>query len=146
MHVPISEVHVQWHFSMSLNSQCILQFYPTVMLMAYVNSCFIIICQKVFPVIFSSRISYNSCTTASVDMIFFHKNRLCAWIVRSYKLERILLYRQEFMFQMCFHDNKREWMDFLLKNSIIYVCNVLLVRNIWTKKITKINDIISLIY
>ena len=36
MHVPISELHAQWHwclhFSMSLNSQCFLQFHPTVML------------------------------------------------------------------------------------------------------------------
>lgn len=36
MHVPISELHVQWHwwlhFSMSLNSQCCLQFHPMVIL------------------------------------------------------------------------------------------------------------------
>jgi len=34
-----------------------LQFHPTVILVAYVNSCFIIIRQNFFPVSFSSRIS-----------------------------------------------------------------------------------------
>ena len=29
IHVPISELHAQWHFSMSLNSQRFLQFHPT---------------------------------------------------------------------------------------------------------------------
>jgi len=61
MHVPISELHAQWHwclhFRMSLNSQRFLQFHPTVMLMAYDNSCFIIIRQNSLPVSFSSRIS-----------------------------------------------------------------------------------------
>jgi hypothetical protein len=28
MHLPISEVHAQWHFSMSLNSQCFHRFHP----------------------------------------------------------------------------------------------------------------------
>jgi hypothetical protein len=35
------------------------------------------------------------------------------------------------MFEMCFHENKREWMDYLLSNSIISVTlflNVLLVN------------------
>jgi len=48
MHVPISEVHARWHFSMCLNSQRFLQFHPKVMLVAYVNSCFIIIRQNFF--------------------------------------------------------------------------------------------------
>ena len=47
MHFPISEPHSQWyrclHFSMILNSQRFLQFHPKVMLVAYVNPCFIII-------------------------------------------------------------------------------------------------------
>ena len=44
--------------AMSLvNSQRFLLFHPTVMLIAYVNCCFIIIRQNVFPVSFSSRIS-----------------------------------------------------------------------------------------
>jgi hypothetical protein len=49
MHVPISELHAQWHFSMSLNSQRYLQFHSTVMLVAYDNSCLIIIRQNFFP-------------------------------------------------------------------------------------------------
>jgi hypothetical protein len=70
MHVPVSELHAQctaliMHVSMSLNSRCFLQFHPTVMLVAYVNSCFIIIRQNFFPVSsFSSGISYNSLTTS----------------------------------------------------------------------------------
>ena len=44
MHVRISELHAQWHwcsyFSTSFNSQRFLQFLLTVMLVAYVNSCF----------------------------------------------------------------------------------------------------------
>ena len=53
MHVPISELHAQWHwclhFNMKLNSQRFLQFHPTVMLVvAYVNYCFIIIHQNLF--------------------------------------------------------------------------------------------------
>jgi hypothetical protein len=49
MHAPISEVHAQWHwclqFRMRSNCQRFHQFHPTVMLVAYVNSCFIIIRQ-----------------------------------------------------------------------------------------------------
>jgi len=56
MHVAISELHAQWHlwlhFSMSLNSQRFLQLHPTVMLVAYVNSCFIIIRQNFFVFLF----------------------------------------------------------------------------------------------
>ena len=48
MHVPISEVHARWHFSMCLNSQRFLQFHPTAMLVAYANSCYIIIRQNFF--------------------------------------------------------------------------------------------------
>ena len=61
MHIPISQLHAQWHwclhFSMSLNSQCFPQFHPTVMLVAYVNFFLIIIRQNFFPVSFSGRIS-----------------------------------------------------------------------------------------
>jgi hypothetical protein len=61
MHIPISQLHAQWprclHFNMSLNSQRFLQFHPTVILVAYVNSCFIIIRQSAFPVSISSRIA-----------------------------------------------------------------------------------------
>ena len=57
MHVPISELHAQWHNSMSLNSQRFLHFHPTAMLVTYGSSCFIIIRQNFFPVSFSSRIS-----------------------------------------------------------------------------------------
>ena len=88
MHVPVSELHAQCtaliiHFSMSLNSRCFLQFHPTVMLVAYVNSCFIIIRQNFFPVSsFSSGISYNFRTTAcrfSIGRHFCHTDRnLCS--------------------------------------------------------------------
>jgi hypothetical protein len=68
MHVPISVLHVQWHwclrFNRSLNSQRFLQFHPTIMLVTYVDSCFIIILRNFFLVSLSSRISYNSRTTA----------------------------------------------------------------------------------
>ena len=62
MHVPISELHAQCSDAytscgISLNSQRFLQFHPTVMLVVYVNSCFIIIRQNFFSVPFSSRIS-----------------------------------------------------------------------------------------
>jgi hypothetical protein len=56
IHIPISEINAQWHFSMSLNSQRFLQFHPTVILVAYVNSCFIIIRQSFLFVSFSSYI------------------------------------------------------------------------------------------
>jgi hypothetical protein len=46
MHVPISDLHAQWHYSMSLNSQRFL------LLLTYGNSCFIIIRQNFFPVSF----------------------------------------------------------------------------------------------
>jgi hypothetical protein len=66
-HVSISELLAQWHwcwhFSMSLNSQCFLQFHPMVMLVAYSNSCFIIIRKNFFPDSYSSRISSNSRAT-----------------------------------------------------------------------------------
>jgi hypothetical protein len=32
MHVPISDLHAQWHYSMRLNSQRFLQLHPTAML------------------------------------------------------------------------------------------------------------------
>ena len=48
MHVSISELHVKWYYIMSLNSSCFLQFHPTVMLVAYVNSCFIIFAKASF--------------------------------------------------------------------------------------------------
>jgi hypothetical protein len=46
-------------------------------------------------------------------------------------------------FEMCFHENKRDWMDFLLGLiiNVILCFNVLLVNNIWTEEITKITDI-----
>ena len=52
MHVSISELHAQWHWSLRF-----LQFHPTVLLVVFVNSCCIIIRQNFFPVSFSSRIS-----------------------------------------------------------------------------------------
>jgi len=67
-----------------------------VMLVAYVNSCFIIIRQNFIPVSsFSSGISYDR-------MQVFYR-------------QTFLSYRQEFMFDMCFHENKRELMDFFFK-------------------------------
>jgi len=46
---PNFQIHARWHFSMCLNSQQrFLQFHPTVMLVAYVNYCFIIIRQNFF--------------------------------------------------------------------------------------------------
>ena len=50
MHVKIFRLHAQWYFSMSLNSRRFLQFHPTVMLVDYANSCFIIIRQNFLPV------------------------------------------------------------------------------------------------
>ena len=55
MHVPISELHAPWH--LSLNSHRYLQFHLTVMLVVYVNTCFIIIRQNFLHVSFSSKIS-----------------------------------------------------------------------------------------
>ena len=52
IHVPISEINAQWHFSMSLNSQRFLQFHPTAILVAYANSCFIIIRQAFYLFLF----------------------------------------------------------------------------------------------
>ena len=52
MHVPISQLHAQWHFSTRLNSQRFLQFHPTVKMVACVNFCFIIIRQNFFPAFF----------------------------------------------------------------------------------------------
>ena len=63
--------------------ELLLQFHPTVILMANVNSCFIIIRQNFFPVSFSSRISDHFRPTASAD-IFFHKNRLSAYVVKGH--------------------------------------------------------------
>jgi hypothetical protein len=71
MHVPISELHAQWHYSMSLHSQRFLQFHPTVMLVTYGNSCFIIIRQNFFPVSFSSRIMQLELSYDGVDKHFF---------------------------------------------------------------------------
>jgi hypothetical protein len=34
--------------------------------------------------------------------------------IRSYEEGRILSPRQEFMIEMSFHENKREWVNFLL--------------------------------
>ena len=134
MHVPVSELHLymrnalHWflHFSMSLNSRCFLQFHPSVMLMAYVNSCFIIIRQNFFPVSsFSSGISYNSRTTAcrvSIGRHFCRTDRnLCSICV--------------------FMKIKGNGWTFYFKTRylvLIYVFSVLLVKNIRTKiKITK---------
>ena len=79
-------------FSTSLNSQRFLPFHLKVMLVAYVNSCFIIICQNFFPLLFSSRISEDSGTTVcrfSSTNMFFLNNRLRAFVVtghlRSYE-------------------------------------------------------------
>ena len=47
----------EWHLIMSLSCQWFLQFHPKVLLVAYVNSCFIIIRQNFFPVSVSLRIS-----------------------------------------------------------------------------------------
>ena len=92
MHVPISELHAQchWclHFSMSLNSKRFLQFHPPVMLVAYVNSCFIRIHQNFFPVSFSSGISFP--------------------------LRAIFVVQTGSYVQDGFHENNRELMDFLL--------------------------------
>ena len=66
------------HFSTSLNSQRSLQFHPTVVLLAYVNSWFFFINrQNFFPVSFSNRIGYNSRTTACMFSI-------CAFIVKGH--------------------------------------------------------------
>jgi hypothetical protein len=111
MHVPISELDAQWHFSMSLNSPRFLQFLPTVMLVAYDNSCLIIIRQNFFPDSLSSRISWNYRTTTFADI--FPQQQTSR--IRSKRPSKviwiwayILLKRQESMFEMCFHENKRE--------------------------------------
>jgi hypothetical protein len=62
------------YISTWLHSQSFLQFHPMFMLVAYVNSCFIIIRQIFFPVSFSRRISLNTCTTVwgfSISRHFF---------------------------------------------------------------------------
>jgi hypothetical protein len=33
--------------------------------------------------------------------------------VQVFHRQTFLSYRQEFLFEMCFHENKRDWMDFL---------------------------------
>ena len=55
MHVAIYELRTQWHWCLHF-SMSFLQFHPTVMLVAYVNSYFIIILQIFFPISCSSRI------------------------------------------------------------------------------------------
>ena len=72
-HNSISELHAQCR--MSLNSQRFLQFHPTVMLVVYVNSCFIIIRQNFFPVSFSSRIMKFSYCRVQVSPTTGHMNR-----------------------------------------------------------------------
>jgi hypothetical protein len=120
-----TELHTQWHwclhFRMSLNSQRYLQFHPTVILMAYVNSCFIIICQNLFPVSFYSSGSIKLLVRphAGIVRLFPLKHQTsCMHSKRSPKVIWIwaifLSNIQEFMFEMCFHENKREWMYFLL--------------------------------
>ena len=74
--VPISELHAQWHwclhFSMSLNFQRFLQFHPTIILVAYFNSCFIIVRQTFFPVSFSSSAGFPSADNLSSTTDFAH--------------------------------------------------------------------------
>ena len=85
MHVPISDIHAQWHwcldFSMNLNSQRFLQFHPTVMSVAYVNSCFNIIRQNSFPVFFLAewvKILVRSCAGfPSADIFPKQTSRMC---------------------------------------------------------------------
>ena len=98
IHVPISELHAQWHYSMSLSSQRFL------LLLTYGNSCFIIIRQNFFPVSFSSRIMQLKLSYDGVDRHFFSNSRLCACIVKCHLR----------VFEMCLHENKTKRMDFLL--------------------------------
>ena len=81
--------------SISLNSQRFLQFHPTVMLVAYVNSCFNIICQNVFPVSFLAE-SVNILVRPRAD---FPSNNICTQhqtsitsSKRSYKVIWIWVY------------------------------------------------------
>ena len=69
MHVPISELHAQWHYSMSLSSQRFL------LLLTYGNSCFIIIRQNFFTVSFSSRIMQLKLSYDGVDRHFFQQQQ-----------------------------------------------------------------------
>ena len=84
MHVPISGLHGQCYFSISLNSQRFLQFHPAVILVIYVNSCFIIIRENYFPVSFSSRISYDSRTTTSTVVYGDSSNQIWGGAVTRY--------------------------------------------------------------
>jgi hypothetical protein len=51
MHAPISGLHAQWHrclhCRMNLHSKRLLQFYPTVMMVAYFNSCLFFLAESV---------------------------------------------------------------------------------------------------
>ena len=69
-------------------------------------------------------ISYFPNSVMSVNaFIYFITSRMCSKShLSSYEYGRILSYRQECMFEVCFHEKKkREWMDRLLSNSIISV-------------------------
>jgi hypothetical protein len=72
---PISELHAQWHYSMSLNSQRFLQFHPTAMLVTYDSFCFIIIRQNFFLVSFSSRIMQLKLSHDGVERHFFQQQQ-----------------------------------------------------------------------
>jgi hypothetical protein len=80
MHVPVSELNAQCHsclhFSIRLNSQRFIQFHPTVMLVAYVNSWFIILPQTSFLFLFlaeSAKILVRPRTCfPSAEIFFFY--------------------------------------------------------------------------
>jgi hypothetical protein len=120
MYVPISVLHAQWHwclhFSMSLNSQRFRQLHPTSMLVAYVYS--IIIRQKLL-----------SC-------FFFLQNQI------KFSYDRVQVFHR---FEVCFHENKENGGFLTLKlDKLCFKWTPC--KDIWTKKITKINDFIPLIH
>ena len=85
IHVPISELHAQWHLSISLNSQRFLQFHPTVMLVAYINSCFILMRKTSFLFIFLAE-SFKIIVRPRLQKLFSHrKNRLLGCVVKGHQ-------------------------------------------------------------
>ena len=95
IHIPISELHAQWHwclhFNMSLNSERFPQFHPTVMLVpmvAYVNFSFILIRQNFFPVFFLAEpvnILVQPRAGFPSAVIFSHNTSLVKGHLRSYE-------------------------------------------------------------
>ena len=100
----------------------------------YAKSCFIIIRQDFFPVLFFQQ-----------NQLKFSYDR-----VQVFHRHTFLSYRQGFIFEMIFMNIKENGQTFHFKSRLIqnivliYVFNLLLVKKFLDKKITKINDIIPL--